>query len=313
MLALSVLTDSELHDALVLKAGRERELLAEIIEHIAEVDRRKLYVQYDCKNLFDYMTRVLKYSAGSAQRRIDAARLLADVPDLKSNLQNGLLNLTQVSIVAQSIKAAKKESRPKTTIAQKRLMLNQVRGKTISQSQLIAAQELKISPITFEKKKTQADESVRIELNLTKEQAALLEQAQLLISHVDPGASIATVMEAALREFVKKRDPASIKRPQKTKSTSTMEVNPSPASPALNATSFKRSPIPAQTKRDVFQKYQYCQWRHDNGEICGSKFQLQIDHIQSVCKGGTNEAENLQVLCSAHNKIKYLEETCRPK
>jgi 5-methylcytosine-specific restriction endonuclease McrA len=40
------------------------------------------------------------------------------------------------------------------------------------------------------------------------------------------------------------------------------------------------------------------------GIRCGSRYQLQVDHIVSLADGGSNDVENLQTLCRAHNLLK---------
>jgi len=85
-------------------AKAERELTAEVIESIAEVKRRRLYISEGCTSLYDYLTRRLGYSPASAQRRIEAARILEDVPELKDDLKSGELNLSQVSVIAQGFR-----------------------------------------------------------------------------------------------------------------------------------------------------------------------------------------------------------------
>jgi hypothetical protein len=59
--------------------AREREALGELITELKNLDSIRGCDDIGFKNLFDYLTRGLKYSNGAAQRRIDAARLAKDV------------------------------------------------------------------------------------------------------------------------------------------------------------------------------------------------------------------------------------------
>lgn len=60
----------------------------------------------------------------------------------------------------------------------------------------------------------------------------------------------------------------------------------------------KRQPIPEDVKLLV--------WARDGGACvrCGSKENLQFDHIIPVDKGGSNNEENIQILCQKCNLLK---------
>ena len=78
-----------------------------------------------------------------------------------------------------------------------------------------------------------------------------------------------------------------------------------PSQPPGGAVLVRRT-IPAATRR--------CVWRRDagactfvdpeTGQRCGSRHLLQIDHIQPFAMGGANSAENLRLLCAAHNRYR---------
>ena len=60
----------------------------------------------------------------------------------------------------------------------------------------------------------------------------------------------------------------------------------------------RREPIPEDVKFEV--------WRRDQGQcvICGSKENLEFDHIIPFSKGGSSTARNLQLLCQNCNRHK---------
>ncbi|WP_413294298.1 HNH endonuclease [Bdellovibrio sp. HCB185ZH] len=65
----------------------------------------------------------------------------------------------------------------------------------------------------------------------------------------------------------------------------------------------KRGHIKVTSKRTLLISAGYCcEYKHPtSGVKCGSKFQLQFDHIQPVALGGGDGSHNLRVLCRTHN------------
>jgi holliday junction DNA helicase RuvB len=70
--------------------------------------------------------------------------------------------------------------------------------------------------------------------------------------------------------------------------------------PASQADEFDlgRSAIPSDVRREV--------WRRDGGKCakCGSRRNLEYDHIIPVSKGGSNTARNIELLCEICNGLK---------
>ena len=46
-----------------------------------------------------------------------------------------------------------------------------------------------------------------------------------------------------------------------------------------------------------------CQWRMDDGSVCGSTFQVEFDPIHSRALGGPSTVENVRVACRPHNQL----------
>src|SRR5436190_15587697 len=73
---VSALSDRSLVASLKRLVAREREVVADVIEHLAEVDARQLFLDYPCSSLSAYCVQALGYSEYSAAHRVTAARLV---------------------------------------------------------------------------------------------------------------------------------------------------------------------------------------------------------------------------------------------
>jgi 5-methylcytosine-specific restriction endonuclease McrA len=62
--------------------------------------------------------------------------------------------------------------------------------------------------------------------------------------------------------------------------------------------------IPQAVRDEVFERDGgRCSFIGSDGKRCGSRWDLEIDHIIPYAKGGDNSADNLRLLCAAHNKL----------
>src|SRR6185312_10475990 len=190
------LKNTELNEKIKSLASEERRLTKVILEHIAEVDRRKLYLEMAYSSLYDYLTREIGYSAGAAQRRIDAARFLARVPEVSEKIETGSVNLSQISKLQQVCRAVKKEGRSVTVEAQKEI-LEKLEGLGNEQTDLLLAREFSVPIRIEEKRHVQRDESVRVELTFSKDEMVLLKRAQDILSHKTGGDLKRTLLEMA--------------------------------------------------------------------------------------------------------------------
>lgn len=68
--------------------------------------------------------------------------------------------------------------------------------------------------------------------------------------------------------------------------------------PAEAELAYLRPRIPESVRIEV--------WRRDGGKcaICGSRKNLEYDHIIPVSKGGSNTSRNIELLCEEHNRSK---------
>ncbi len=189
----------------------EREILAEIIIYIREVDGRRMYLAFGYPSLFEYLTKRMGYSNASAQRRINTARLSSDVPIIMGLLESGEINLSQISVMAQAIRQVNKTSDQVST-ATKEQLISELVGKDLIQTEVIVSAALNIPLKESTKAKHQKDKSVRFEVTLTKEQWAKLNQARDLLSSLLPSGSWDQVIEKMSEQVIVKKDKSTSNR-----------------------------------------------------------------------------------------------------
>jgi hypothetical protein len=98
--SLSRLSDSQLIKRLDALVQKERETTLDVIRHIIEFDRRKLYLGIGYGSLYKYCILHLGFSEPAAMRRIKTARCIVDFPEIGRLLEKNQLNLTSVCKLA---------------------------------------------------------------------------------------------------------------------------------------------------------------------------------------------------------------------
>ncbi len=94
---LSELNDRKLIDQTMGYVREERELLANILHHFAEIQRRRLFCDYQFKSLYHMAMGHFGYSEDQACRRINAMKLLRELPEIEAKITSGELSLTNLA------------------------------------------------------------------------------------------------------------------------------------------------------------------------------------------------------------------------
>ena len=97
---LTSFSDDELLRRLSNLLGQSRRDEADLVAHIGEVDRRRLYAREASPSMFGYCTEVLHLSEAEAYLRIAAARAAREHPVLLTLLADGRLHLTAIAKLA---------------------------------------------------------------------------------------------------------------------------------------------------------------------------------------------------------------------
>ncbi len=308
MKKMSQLSNQELEWNLKDLVIKERKLLHVILEHIKEVDTRRLYLERAYSSLYEYLVKELGYSGSAAMRRLEAARLLKEVPAVAQKIQEGSLNLSQIGELSRAIKEKEKITGLKISAATKTDLVGMISGKTTPETQKELSLALDIEIKEFDRQAVQKDDSVRLEMTLSRDQYNKLSQCKDLASHLlqqnKKESSWASLIEVLSDQYLSQKR-ASIKNQKSTTASETECVN---KEVSLKTECVDRSLTP-KTRRKILARDKCCQFKDpQTGRQCGSTYGLQVDHRASQWAGGGHSEANLQVLCQSHNQFKYRNE-----
>ena len=108
--SLTSFSDDELLRRLSDLLGQSRRDEADLVAHIGEVDRRRLYAREASPSMFAYCTEVLHLSEAEAYLRIAAARAAREHPLLLTMLADGRLHLTAIAKLAPHLTLENREA-----------------------------------------------------------------------------------------------------------------------------------------------------------------------------------------------------------
>ena len=62
--------------------------------------------------------------------------------------------------------------------------------------------------------------------------------------------------------------------------------------------------IPKAVKREVYKRdHGQCRFVSTEGRRCGEKTKLQYDHVELFARGGSQNSDNLRLMCPVHNGL----------
>lgn len=301
----------------------ERGLLVEFLAHLAELDRRQLYLELGFSSTFAYLTDHLGLTRSAAFRRTTAARLVARFPIVTEYLGDGRLCLTTLV----ELRDVLEEARLRET-------LDRAAGRTEEQVRaLVAALRPRPAPVDLlrrlpEPKSAQPvpggagpalpapelapgsagpartpralpasrvepmSEELRVlRMTVGREFVADLESVRSALSHQIPDGNLESVLHACLRHMLRhceRRRRGSGK----------------PTSPASGERGSGGRYIPASVRDEVWRRDEgRCAFVGTDGHRCGSTYQLELHHVHPFAKGGPATAANLTLTCAAHNRF----------
>lgn len=294
------MNSANLHERLTHLFAVERKTTAQIVSCLREASQTRLYLQLGHASLFSYLTEHFKHPPATAQRWIDNVRMTQAEPLIQKSLEAGELNLTQVSFLAQAVRE-KKKTQPSNPVLPLAELVEKIKNQNTQRTQVLVAEALNVQIKRHEAKRFQRDESVRCEITLSAAQFQELQRVKEIVSHQHLNPSLSDLFSILAADFLKRKDPLRKKSGPRDKVELQNRVEPRSANLQRSSTSATEAKVSAANRRFVFQRDQKCC-------VCGSKFQLQVDHIRPRWAGGGNEVANLQILCAIHNREKYRQE-----
>src|SRR5580704_4051438 len=109
---IKLMTDEELWNETKKETEVERCSTLKIIAFLEEIQFRKLHLKRGYSSLHEYCVKILKYNDGSASRRINAMKLVQELPETRKSIENGSLNLTTASQIQLVIEKRKIKNEP---------------------------------------------------------------------------------------------------------------------------------------------------------------------------------------------------------
>lgn len=263
---LKHLTDNSLIEETKRLVGLERKVSTDVLHHLKEIDRRKLFSDYGYSSMINYAIKELHYSESAAIRRIQSARLLADIPDIEKKINDGSLTLSGLSKAAgffqkENIKgpAAKKE------------ILDQIEGLTARDTDKKLFELGKEPILPKESTKPVSATFTQVKVNVSDETYNLMTKAKCILGEYSFGDSfMAKVACEAIENINRKKYKLNIR--------------------GRHTETQGRTPTASQ-QRELYERGEgVC-------EKCGSLFKVQKDHRHPYALGGKTETSNLRLLC----------------
>jgi hypothetical protein len=324
----AALTDRELLARLHLLARHDRTITAELIAHLAELDRRPVLVA-EAHTMFSFCHEVLGFSEDATYNRIEVAKAVRKFPVLLDRLADGSLTLSTARVLAPHLtgdnhlavldEAARKGKRAVEALVARLSPRPDVasairRLPTVSRVAIPAAAETPVAPIDSPRGESIASDPAaatppplpvtprprsnlvplsasRYALHVTLGQDAHddLRRLQDLLCREVPNGDLARIVEMALALL---RNDA-----EKKKRAATDRPRPS------TGTATGSREIAADVRRKVWERDGgRCAFVGRSGRRCAARRFLEIHHLDPHALGGGKTADELALRCSRHNR-----------
>ncbi len=327
-LELSKISNDALAEKLSLAVREERRLTVEVLHLLREVERRELFARLGFSSLFSFCVDHLKYSESAAQRRIVAMRALRELPELEEKIETGKLSLSVLAMTESSLKQNAKRENRKVSIDERRTVLAAVEDLSRRKAELALIEMFDLAPMKLESTEQPLNNGgARIVLELTEEEMQSIDELRRLSSQ--PQTAKELILRLVRAESARKkrqrgeapllgnRQPSfkdetrlKLERAYLTKFTSAggsdsvARERLGESKNELHQKAPEKKSLTLATKRLVWVRAEaMCEFRTAHGRRCFSKHTLEFDHVKPRAHGGSDEPNNLRLLCRSHHRL----------
>jgi hypothetical protein len=197
------------NDELVLEAEREikteRGSTLRIIKLFQEIYDRKIYLERGYKSFYEMVTKHFGYCDGSAMRRINAMKLVRELPQVAKKIESGELSLSVAADVQSFLYQEAKIERPYSTTAKIELVETCL-GKTRKEAEL---EFVRRNPERERRESVHAisHDRLRVSFSISKELNDKLNYLKDLLSHGDPTMTTESLLDRLAELGLDKHDP----------------------------------------------------------------------------------------------------------
>ena len=228
-------------------------------------------------------------------------RVLSQIPEIENKIKDGSLSLSNIAKVGTY---CRQNNLPEKS---KKEVLLRLENKSTRECEKILLEMTPGAGVLPQEKTRQVTPTyMQVTLNISNELADKLEKLKCLLSHKRPHMSQADLIEELADLALKKLDPGSqrsVSVARKVEMKLEATERPTRKCPTKGPL-IKRQTISKELKRKVWTRdCGHCSFISKNGVKCQSPFRLQVDHRIPVSCGGTNDLENLRLLCGEAVRI----------
>ncbi len=339
---LKKLSNSELFGLAKHEVREESNATLRVLYVLREIQRRRAFAEKEYPSLFEFCVDYLGYKKSAAYRRITALKALTDLPEVEEKIQIGSLSLMTLSQAQTHFEHKRRQHSPLSKLEKLGLLESLENKSTRQADELfltISPKEIpreKLRPINAETFELSLALPKRVceKIKILKMYMGAEKAGVETIEALERG------LDCAIKEYEKKFIKSEQKCELKFENTERKKIVDS--GPILtdgdkptrdsgvqydlvqysgvqdvgvqNSCAQSKVPalgispgsghIPIHIKRQVWKNSDGSCSHADprTGQRCTSRFKLEIDHIIPRALGGTNDINNLRLVCRAHNQ-----------